>query len=92
MEQPPPGIVGIEGDRDRLSGRHQDCIAHSTGYAPPTQPNNLEVMAVQVHRMSHPGAIRHLDRDALALRGAQRHVVCPCPVVERPDIRHHRAG
>ena len=65
VQQPAAWIVGIEGNGHAAMHWHQNGVAHGTAYRLTIDCYDLEMVPVQVHRVSHHTLIDHLQNDPL---------------------------
>src|SRR5258706_992593 len=89
VKRPAAGIVGIKGDGDAAHRGHQDSIAYSTCERGAIYRDDLESVAMEVHRMRHHRMVHHLNRYALARGDHQCGYIGPAFAVQRPGTRHH---
>src|SRR5947207_12249882 len=53
------GVIGIKGDDDATPGRDEHSVAHCAGEPVTVDLDDLELVAVQMHRVRHSGLIDH---------------------------------
>ena len=87
MEGPVAGIVGDECDIDRRHRRHIDSVAQCPVHRLAIEADDPEVVAMQMHRVTHRRHVGHGEPDAVATARAQ--LVC---TVDPSVIAGHAAG
>src|SRR5258708_11598822 len=92
VKRPAAGIVGVEGDGDAAHRWHQNGISHGTCERGTVYRDNLESVAMKVHRMRHHRMVHQLDRHALTVGDHQWGYVGPVFAIQRPSIWRHGAG
>ena len=86
MQEPCAFVVGIEGDRDWCPNWYDESVADCARETASANSDDLEMMAVQMHRMHHRGWVfkRHLDAFALVhIKGC---VLTMNLTIDRPAI------
>ena len=83
VQRPIAGIVGVEGDRHAVHRRDEHGVTHGACNPPPPQSHDLEVMAVQMHRVRHHGAVEEGQLDPRA-RGDLERCALGTPAAAKP--------
>src|SRR5215475_9931419 len=89
MHWPDSDIVRVKGDGHFRTWRNRECIAQCSGYLFAVNFHNLEVVPMQMHRMSHAGWISEGNSDALTALDIKRVVIGISCVVDGPNIGSH---
>ena len=67
VKGPETRVVGVEGHHYTPTRRDQHGVAHRAGETLTVDLDDLEFMAVQMHRMRHPCLVHHNKLDTLPL-------------------------
>src|SRR5438552_7869294 len=89
MQWPDSGIVSIKSDGHLRTRRNKKGIAQGTRYLFAVDFYNLEIVTMQMHRVSHVSRDSEGDSDSFAALYIQRLAIGIGSFVDRPDIGRH---
>ena len=89
MQRPDSGIVSIKGDFYLGTWRNKKRIAQGAGYLFAVDFYNLEIVTMQMHRVSHVSRDSEGDSDSFAALYIQRLAIGIGSIIDRPDIGRH---
>src|SRR5690625_138424 len=92
MQHPARGFARVECDIDLRHRRHIYSVPEGARDRASVQPDDLEHMSVQMHRVAHHRYVMKGQHDPLAAFRANRTVLAPNGAVDRPNIRLHCAA
>src|ERR1700739_861993 len=92
MKSPDPRIVGVENHFDGRFRRYYHGVAQCALDFSPINLRYLDIVTMQMHRMSHPRIVPEYDFDPLAFLDIKTVSVRVSRSVNRPTIFRHVAA
>src|SRR5205823_5578261 len=89
MQWPDAGIVSIKSDGHSRTWRNHERITQGTGYLFAVDFYNLEIVTMQMHRVSHVGRDTEGNSDAFVVPDIERLTIGIGSAVDRPNIGRH---
>src|SRR5580700_8617601 len=92
MKSPNPGVVSIENHFDRRFSRNDECVPESSLDFSSIDLDDLNIVTVQMHRVTHAGVIPKYDLDALIFFYIETISIRISGAIDRPIIFRHVAA